>query len=1179
MADRKEKVILEVNLDVEQLIQKQIDSRQKIDALKAANKELAAQAKKDLEQGLTASYQAVQKKIIENEAALRDLNREQKSAQRLIDFNTRANQAASGSYEELYSQWQVAETQLKLLEGTLARNAEGQFELTDEYTRASAKVREYKDALLQFNAGVLDGRLNVGNYAESIKGLEQRLAEFASAQQNATIGSEQYAQLEQQMIATQAQLDAARLASLGVQQQNANTIAGMQQQIIMMQQLYAQTAVGSDNFNLLGRSIDTAKQKLAEATGVANQFSEGSIQGMKLKLTELQKEFESVDVGTDKWKELNQQIDALKKKLADATTPANQFTEGSLLGMKKRLSELQKEFDSIDVNSDKWKELKEVIDKLKLSIAQADGRLDEFGGAEDRNPIIGEFNTLNDVIGGTSAALDIAGAFMDENSKAMNKLQDIVKYANALMQIRNVQIGLANALDAVSIVRTKLKTGATIAYTAAQKVLNAVMNKFPLFIIITAITALIGTLIALKDKIAPVKAAFDALAAVFSAIGDALAWVGEAIGIWGESAEEKADKVVAAQEREMKAINRRYNREILEAQAVGKATSELEKLKILATQESVQKQIDALEKLKKEEGKLNDEKKQQLIDLNDQLLDLSEEYYAISMQEKKEGIEAQKKLDADIQSQRVANMKDGSEKELAQLRLNTDRRLAEIKGTSFEENSLRSLIEEGYQKEAAAIRLKYNKKYADDEKKLREQLEDALTRQIRDARDRELRQNELDYSRRIEQVKGNGKTQVALRAALLTEQRQKEVEINKRFDQEAINRVVEAERSKWDLLIEKAQVGSQESLDAKLNLAEVEFAAEMKLAGSNEDKRIAAMIRYRNRRAAIEEQWRREAIALAAQRRADELQADIIQAELNERSTITLLRDQAALERELALKEQGLTNERKLLIEAEYQAKLKAINEKAAADEAALWEKRRAVVGNFFSGVYSMMELFGTNQESLNDFAKLSALFQIGIDSAKAISAVIEYATRDPKNLLTGGLDVPIKISAGVATVLANAAQAKRIIQGTEQPGPPTITGFDAGGNLAFEGGNIPAGGGMIKGRPHGRGGVRFWMGRGRIGEADGRKGEAYIVNTGNDPYLKSIASWLNVAGGGKPFASFDQGGITPQLYAQGGPVFAPGYENAALVAAIASMRPVVSVHDIVKGINRVETTTARRKS
>jgi len=85
-----------------------------------------------------------------------------------------------------------------------------------------------------------------------------------------------------------------------------------------------------------------------------------------------------------------------------------------------------------------------------------------------------------------------------------------------------------------------------------------------------------------------------------------------------------------------------------------------------------------------------------------------------------------------------------------------------------------------------------------------------------------------------------------------------------------------------------------------------------------------------------------------------------------------------------------------------------------------------------------------------------------------------------------------------------------------------------ARGGIAYEGGYIPADGGMIEGRPHSLGGVKFYMRGGRVGEADGVKGEAYIVNTRHNPMLKKLASDLNVAGGGKAF--FAQGGSINSL-------------------------------------------------
>lgn len=127
---------------------------------------------------------------------------------------------------------------------------------------------------------------------------------------------------------------------------------------------------------------------------------------------------------------------------------------------------------------------------------------------------------------------------------------------------------------------------------------------------------------------------------------------------------------------------------------------------------------------------------------------------------------------------------------------------------------------------------------------------------------------------------------------------------------------------------------------------------------------------------------------------------------------------------------------------------------------------------------------------------------------------------------------------------------------------------FDDGG-LAFEGGYIPFSGGMIKGRSHATGGVKFDMGGGRIGEADGMKGEAYIVNTKNDPYLKSIASKINVAGGGRPFFrdggafKFNDGGVASRVIAAD--VLSEA-ENRQTILDVVELipAPVVGIQDII---------------
>lgn len=1071
MAEKTEKILLSVDLDVDKLTSKIIGAKTEVTKLKEENKALGKEAAEALKNGATASYEELQQKIVKNEAAIRNYGKEQRNAQRLIDLNTRANEAQKGSYEELNAQWQIAQTELKNMEGLLQRNAEGQLELTDEYIKQSAAVKEAKDAINAFGLGVSDGRMNVGLYANSLAGLEEKLAALSAQQKNAELGSEEFEKLKEEVAAT--------------------------------------------------------KEEINKAKTAVDNYAEGSLGALERKLEELKEKRKGVLIGSDEWDQLNGEVEETTKKFQEAS-----------------------------------------------------GQYDEFGDKISKNPAKEEMKTLGDVTQGASSALAILTLVGDEHSKGMQNAKKILAAVTILMQLRNVQIAIANTMDAISIVRTRTKTAVTAAYTIVQRVLNATMNAFPIFAIITGILLFIGILVALKEKVKPIKIAFEALAAVFSAIGDAFTWLGEALGILGDSEEDRADKVLEAQEKQIKAIERRYKKEIVEAQATGKDITEIEKRKLREIMASVQAQIDALYKLQQVEGELSKEKKEKLAELQEQLLDLQDDYYAKTIDQMVKAHEKQKKLQEDLNAITIENMKDGAAKEIAQARAARDKRLAQYMGDTKEEQAIRLKIWEQFFQKERDINNKFGMKAGDDQRKLREQLEDSMARLIEENRTRELRQAELDFDRKIAAIKGNGKLERDLRASLEKEKLEKIKDINEKHDVESINKRVDSEKKKWELLTEKAMAGTRESLDARLGLIEVDYQKELALAKDNEEKKAAIESKYRIIRARAEEQWRKDAMRLAAQRRADQLMADLIQAELAGQSTIALQKQLAENERTQALQEANLTNEKKLLIEAQYQQKLRQIEENALVQQQINFEKRVQLGENFLTSINAMMVIFGANAGALNEFAKVSALFQIGVDTARAITAI----TAAMASTSLTPIDFALKVSTGVAAILVNAAKAKQLLSG-EVP-PPPVLGFDSGGNIAFDGGHIPESGGMINGRPHGKGGVRFWMGKNRVGEADGQKGEAYIINTGRNPQLKAAASFINVMGGGKPFA-FDYGGITPHLFASGGgtgtgfaaPVFMPGFDNASFLNAIANIKPQVAVKDIIKGVDRVNVNANRRRS
>lgn len=92
-------------------------------------------------------------------------------------------------------------------------------------------------------------------------------------------------------------------------------------------------------------------------------------------------------------------------------------------------------------------------------------------------------------------------------------------------------------------------------------------------------------------------------------------------------------------------------------------------------------------------------------------------------------------------------------------------------------------------------------------------------------------------------------------------------------------------------------------------------------------------------------------------------------------------------------------------------------------------------LGNSFAqGSAALFELMGQQGDEFNSAQKAIAFVQIGIDTAKAISGAIANAQSVP---------FPFNIAAaatGVASVLANIAQARRILEGSNKGSRPSIS-------------------------------------------------------------------------------------------------------------------------------------------
>ena len=80
---------------------------------------------------------------------------------------------------------QIKRTELKLMAETLQKNEQGEIILTEQYKQQSAEVRRLAEAQIAFDQGIKDGRTNVGNYSDALKGIAESTGLFKGELGNA----------------------------------------------------------------------------------------------------------------------------------------------------------------------------------------------------------------------------------------------------------------------------------------------------------------------------------------------------------------------------------------------------------------------------------------------------------------------------------------------------------------------------------------------------------------------------------------------------------------------------------------------------------------------------------------------------------------------------------------------------------------------------------------------------------------------------------------------------------------------------------------------------------------------------------------------------------------------------------------------------------------------------------
>ena len=724
-----------------------------------------------------------------------------------------------------------------------------------------------------------------------------------------------------------------------------------------------------------------------------SQEQEGSLRGLRAQLSNLTKEFDSLsraerqgDVGRAKMEEINRITTELKAAEEETQRfyrnvgnyPDVKPLETQLGEIKKQLAQLK--YEGKD-NTEEFAALAAEASNMKDALADVEQQINAT--ASDTRGLDTAVMGLTTVMGG----LTLLGPMFADGSeeaekfnKILQKMQAVMMILNTLRTIQNntqkqgllyqagekVQLAATTALKKLDAKVTTQQTGATIAQTAAQKVLNAVMKANPIGLLVAGVAALTAGAVALTKAIGGSNEEFERQQQLIEASQAAL----ESHAQSYEATISLMEKVGASSEKVMLARINGLRQLRDEAKAIGdliRAQEESawfydldrvteaydvakgygEELMSVVTSAVVQVRAWADENAKfygqlgmsdfeKDVDNINRkfaEQKELIVALRamnqitveeagQALVALDRAREQAQAQAAKESADA---LEAQLEKERQARAKrlqEAIRKETELLRKATDERIA--------------LIEDENEREIAAENERHTRAIEDLKKRL--ETEEGLTAKSREALNKLIELEEQKHQQKMADLDKEARAE---------KRKADEEELKKKIEATNAERkaMEEAVRLEWENRINEAAVQGKNTLQIELDAAKARLDALHQLEGESE-----------------------------AEFRARQLAA------------------------------------RKDYVDAE-----KALNEYEVQMEQAKYDAISSMVG----GLTAVLNAFGEDNEQLAKAAKILALAEIAINTGKAIAAGVAAASAAgpfPANLAA--------IASTVTTVLTNIATA-----------------------------------------------------------------------------------------------------------------------------------------------------------
>ena len=622
----------------------------------------------------------------------------------------------------------------------------------------------------------------------------------------------------------------------------------------------------------------------------------------------------------------------------------------------------------------------EIIDQkaLENAVARAAELKDRMNDVNEQVGVLtagSKFEALSNQLGDISGkimSLDFEGA--NESAQRLVKLTKTITFAEASKGLKDLGMTFLN--------------------------LGKALLTNPLFLIAAVVAGIIAAIVALMDKLGFLEAITEAIGAVFEWFSDMIDLASDALWamVEGLDAVAAAERNLAREQSELAEENEKrikkigatrtaeFDRTIKLAQSEGKNTADLERERLLVIADTDKKErasLAARYEIAKKYGWLS---KEELTKLKDQLDEVTVKYKdsvadlkIFDNTTERENKEKAKQQAADASA--AAKQRKADREREAKERLDLARQTEDI---------LLSIKVDGEAKDVELTNVKFDRLIADNKKNTE------LVKALELQRQSELEKIRLSYD-------------------------QKEIDQEKTF-QQALDDIKKGSTGLTE--VEKLEIERQEKI-AKLK----EMATdEQETRKEFEEAMLQINADYAQKTKDLQEKEETKKLEI-----------------LNTLSNTEYETKKANLERlmQLELDNTNLTEEEKEAIRQKYATTNKDLDDQETArklkeidDEKQIRDAKISIASDVANGLTAIGGAFIKDQKKLEKFNKASALVQIGIDTARAISGLIAASQANPLNAPTGGIAGAAQFASGIVQIVTNVAKAKQILSGAGSSTP-----------------------------------------------------------------------------------------------------------------------------------------------